>query len=266
METAFVKAMAAVSPFVRATASALTSAGRSLAVLPIPSVEPLKSSVQVSLSEKEKPNVSKNSFVAPTATVEGLVRVNDAASVWYGATISGKGRFGISIGEGSVIGDNASIVGETSIGEDTLIGPNATLLEVTVISPGAVLEPGVLIHKGVSIGSEARIAAGSIVAPDSIIGACEYWAGSPATFERALTEAELAAAKAEIIEIRELASSHALECSKDYLTIMNDLEEDEDRRFRDPDYFQRDLHTDTDSVRGIAVPGRIMNSPIRTNN
>ncbi len=123
------------------------------------------------------PNISKNSFIAPSASVIGNAVLEDNASVWFNVVIRadnaqikiGKNSniqdgsilhvdddfpitiaenvtvghkvmlHGCSIGEGSLIGMNAVVLNGAKIGKNCLIGANALVTENMVVPDGSLV-------------------------------------------------------------------------------------------------------------------------------
>lgn len=126
----------------------------------------------------------RNAFLADTASVTGEVELGHDVSVWYGAAIRGDVAK-ITIGEGTNVQDNATVhcdsgvpntIGDSvtighnaivhgkSIGNGSLIGMHATVLGQTVIgercliAAGAVVPPGLNVPDGhVVMGVPGRI-------------------------------------------------------------------------------------------------------------
>lgn len=150
-------------------------------------------------------------FVAENATLAGSVRLEEGASVWYGAVLrADTGR--IVVGTGSNVQDNAVLhtgpeldivlgrgvsVGHSAvlhgcmIGDGCMIGMHATVLN------GAVIGPGCLIAAGALVPERAQIPAGSLVM------------GVPGKVVRPVSEEQKAAIAANEAEYRELARQHA---------------------------------------------------------
>ena len=150
-------------------------------------------------------------FVAENATLAGSVRLEEGASVWYGAVLrADTGR--IVVGVGSNVQDNAVLhtgpeldivlgrgvsVGHSAvlhgcmIGDGCMIGMHATVLN------GAVIGPGCLIAAGALVPERAQIPAGSLVM------------GVPGKVVRPVSEEQKAAIAANEAEYRELARQHA---------------------------------------------------------
>ena len=150
-------------------------------------------------------------FVAENATLAGSVRLEEGASVWYGAVLrADTGR--IVVGAGSNVQDNAvlhtgpeldivlgrgvsvghgAVLHGCMIGDGCMIGMHATVLN------GAVIGPGCLIAAGALVPERAQIPAGSLVM------------GVPGKVVRPVSEEQKAAIAANEAEYRELARQHA---------------------------------------------------------
>jgi acetyltransferase-like isoleucine patch superfamily enzyme len=107
--------------------------------------------------EGKEPTISPTAWIAPTATLVGDVRVEDDASIWYGAVLRADFgpiivRPGANIQDGSVIHggmDPITEVGEgvtvghlcvvhgAVLGAEALIGNGATVLDGRDREPGA---------------------------------------------------------------------------------------------------------------------------------
>jgi carbonic anhydrase/acetyltransferase-like protein (isoleucine patch superfamily) len=130
-----------------------------------------------------EPDVSPTAWIAPTATLVGDVRVEDEASVWYGAVLRADfgpiivrrganiqdgsvlhgGPDGTEVGEGATIG-HLCVVHGAKIGTEALIGNGATVLDGAVIgarvlvAAGATVPPGMRVPDGMlAAGVPARV-------------------------------------------------------------------------------------------------------------
>lgn len=132
-----------------------------------------------------KPLSNMRCWVAPCATVVGHVRLEENASVWFGAVLRGdneaivigKGSnvqdlavmhtdpgFPLAVGENCTIGHRAIIHGCT-IGDNTLIGMGATVMNGAIIGKNCLVGAGALISEGKTIpdGSLVLGAPGKVV-------------------------------------------------------------------------------------------------------
>src|ERR1700759_5836933 len=117
--------------------------------------------------EGHEPQVSPTAWIAPTATLIGDVRVEDDASVWYGAVLRADFgpiivRRGANIQDGSVLhGGNDPV---TEIGEGATVG-HLWGVHGAVIGTGALGGNGATVLDGVVVGRRALVAAGGPRAP-----------------------------------------------------------------------------------------------------
>jgi carbonic anhydrase/acetyltransferase-like protein (isoleucine patch superfamily) len=136
--------------------------------------------------EGREPLVSPSAWIAPTATLVGDVRVEDEASVWYGAVLRADFgpiivRRGANIQDGSVLhggGDPACEIGEgatvghlcvlhgTRVGAEALIGNGATVLDGAVIGARALVAAGATVPPGMEV-PDGMLAAG---VPARVVG------------------------------------------------------------------------------------------------
>lgn len=141
----------------------------------------------------KRPQVADDAFLAPTAVLIGDVRVGAGASVWFGAVL--RGDFGaITIGPGSNVQDNAVIhVGAdwpTVVGANVTIGHGAAL-EGCTIGDGAVIGMNATVLPRAVVGDEAFVAAGSVVGEGSEVPPRTLAAGAPARIKKDLSGSSL---------------------------------------------------------------------------
>ncbi|MFA9476923.1 gamma carbonic anhydrase family protein [Phycisphaerales bacterium AB-hyl4] len=113
----------------------------------------------------------KNVYLADTARVRGEVQLGENVSLWYGAVIRGDVA-AVTVGEGTNIQDNAvvhcdsnvpnhigrdvtighsAIVHGKRIGDGTLIGMHATVLGQTEIGKGCLIAAGCVVPPGLIV-------------------------------------------------------------------------------------------------------------------
>mmetsp|Transcript_4856 Transcript_4856/g.9614 ORF Transcript_4856/g.9614 Transcript_4856/m.9614 type:complete len:288 (-) Transcript_4856:707-1570(-) len=153
---------------------------------------------------RDGPAIAPTAFVAPCASIIGAVKVNDDASIWYGAIIRGdqygnpkdrkapKGKQGysVTIGAGSNIQDGAVISANdapTLIESDVTIGHRAQIHSATVCS-NALIGMGAVVMQSAVIESNSYVAAGAVVESGTVVKGGELWVGNPARKLRDLTE------------------------------------------------------------------------------
>src|SRR2546422_7819304 len=154
------------------------------------------------------PQLGRDAYVAPNASVIGRVTLGAEASVWFGSVLRGdvgpievgarsniqdlcvvhvtEGRTGVHIGEDVVIGHRA-LVHECRIEDAALIGMGCVLLDGAVIGRGAIVAAGAVVREG------------QVVPPFGLV------AGVPAEVRRILPETSLEARRAHARHYVELA-------------------------------------------------------------
>lgn len=162
--------------------------------------------------ETNKPIISADVFLAPSASVIGNVEVQSSASVWYGAVVRGD-TAPIELGERSSIGDRAVVHGPSRIASDVTIGPGA-VIDSAEIGSGAVVSAGAIISPGVVIGAGAVVRPSSFLGPGVVAGEGEIWAGVPAQKIDTVSDAERQKISENVERTVALASAHADECGK----------------------------------------------------
>jgi carbonic anhydrase/acetyltransferase-like protein (isoleucine patch superfamily) len=136
--------------------------------------------------EGHAPTVSPTAWIAPTATLVGDVRVEDEASVWYGAVLRADFgpiivRRGANIQDGSVLHGGEDPV--TEVGEGATIG-HLCVVHGAVIGAEALIGNGSTVLDGAVIGSRALVAAGCTVPPGMKIPDGMVAVGTPARIAR----------------------------------------------------------------------------------
>jgi len=161
--------------------------------------------------EGKEPTISPAAWIAPTATLVGDVRVEDEASVWYGAVLRADFgpivvRRGANVQDGSVLHGGRDPV--TEVGAGATIG-HLCVVHGAVIGFEALIGNGATVLDGAVIGSRALVAAGSTVPPGMSVPDSMLAVGTPAKVVREVSGAarEWVDTNPEIY--RELARRHA---------------------------------------------------------
>ncbi|MCP4359123.1 MAG: gamma carbonic anhydrase family protein [Chloroflexi bacterium] len=139
--------------------------------------------------EGKKPKIGKDVFIAPTAVLIGDVEVGDNSSIWFSAVI--RGDFGpIRIGAGCSIQDNVTLhvfaESPTIIHDNVTVGHNS-VLEGCEVGQGTVIGMNATILPFAKIGRQVMVAAGSVIPerleiPDQVLAA-----GVPAKIKKELS-------------------------------------------------------------------------------
>jgi carbonic anhydrase/acetyltransferase-like protein (isoleucine patch superfamily) len=161
--------------------------------------------------EGHEPLVSPSAWIAPTATLVGDVRVEDEASVWYGAVLRADFgpiivRRGANIQDGSVLhggGDPAC-----EIGAGATVG-HLCVVHGTRVGAEALIGNGATVLDGAVIGARALVAAGATVPPGMEVPAGMLAAGVPARVVGELTGGARSWVENNPAVYRELARRHA---------------------------------------------------------
>lgn len=136
--------------------------------------------------------IHPTAFIAPTATVFGHVEIGPEVSVWFGAVLRGDADR-IVLGEGANVQDNAVVHADpgypTLIGANVTIG-HAAVIHGCTIGDGALIGMNATVLNGARIGAEAVIGAGAVVAPGTEIPAGALAVGIPARVVRELNVAD----------------------------------------------------------------------------
>lgn len=140
-----------------------------------------------------RPTVGPACFVAPNAILVGSVRLDEKASVWFGAVLRGDVA-AIRIGATSNVQDGVIIHADpgfpVDIGRGVTIGHAAKLHGCTV-EDGALIGIGATVLDGAVIGKQALIGANALVPPGKVIPERALVMGSPGKIVRMLTDDEV---------------------------------------------------------------------------
>jgi carbonic anhydrase/acetyltransferase-like protein (isoleucine patch superfamily) len=132
-------------------------------------------------------------WVAPNAVLLGKVRLEEEASVWFGAVLRGDNEL-ITVGARSNVQDGAVLHTDPgfplTIGEDCTIGHMA-MLHGCVIGRGSLVGIGSIILNGARIGEECVIGAGALVPEGKEIPPRSMVIGAPGKVVRQLTDDEI---------------------------------------------------------------------------
>ena len=139
-----------------------------------------------------RPVVAPTAFVAETAVVLGDVRIEDGASVWYGAVLRGdKGR--ITVARNANVQDNVVVhAGPGGPEEDTLIGEGTTvghgaIVHSCTVGKYCLVGMGSIILSRARIGDRCIIGAGAVVKEGEVIPERSLVVGVPGKVVRQLS-------------------------------------------------------------------------------
>ena len=133
-------------------------------------------------------------WVAPNASLIGLVRLRSHASIWFGAVLRGDNEW-IEVGENSNVQDNSVIHTDpglpVTIGANVTIGHNVVLHSATV-GHNTLIGMGSTILSGAKIGANCIIGANALITENKEIPANSLVIGQPARVVRQLDDAKRA--------------------------------------------------------------------------
>lgn len=139
------------------------------------------------------PNYEKAAFIAWNAEIAGDVTLEKDVSIWFSATLRAD-IAPILIGEGSNIQDNTAVHIDfdlpTIVGRHVTVGHGAVLHSCT-IGDGSLVGMGAILLGGSEIGEECIIGAGSLVTQGKKFPPRSLIIGSPAKAIKTLTDKEI---------------------------------------------------------------------------
>lgn len=134
-----------------------------------------------------------NFWVAPNAVVIGKVKLEEDASIWFGAVLRGDNEL-ITVGARSNVQDGSVLHTDPgfplTIGEDCTIG-HMVMLHGCTIGRGSLVGIGSIVMNGAKIGDECVIGAGALVPEGKDIPARSMVLGSPGKVVRQLTDEDV---------------------------------------------------------------------------
>lgn len=125
----------------------------------------------------------------------------------------------IKIGNDTVIGDRTTVhvgrntlSGEVSrptlIGDRVIIG-EGSIIHACTIEDNAIVEPGSVVLDGSVVSKDSILKSGSLLRQGARIPSGEVWSGSPAKFERNITEEDKKIASLYLSKMKSLANEHS---------------------------------------------------------
>jgi len=141
----------------------------------------------------KKPTIADSAFVAGTACLVGDVRIEDEASVWFGAVLRGD-EGTITVGSRSNVQDNAVVHSDrgedVSIGEGVTIGHGAIIHGCT-IGKFSLIGMGAIVLSKAHVGERCIIGAGAVVKEKDHIPDGSMVVGVPGKVIKQLTSEQM---------------------------------------------------------------------------
>lgn len=159
-----------------------------------------------------RPHIATDAYIAPNATIIGDVTIGPGASVWYGAVVRGDvGR--IIVGPRTSVQDNVVLHvngrHDTIIGADVTIG-HGVVMEGCEIGDGVMVGMNATVLSGATVGAETLIAAGSVVRENAHVPAGVLVAGVPGVVKGPLGEEMKARLQRGAAHYQQASATHRL--------------------------------------------------------
>lgn len=139
------------------------------------------------------PDIADSAWVADSAQVIGKVRLQDNASVWFGAVLRGDNEW-LTVGEGSNIQDGTVMHSDMgfplTLGRNVTVGHQAMLHGCTVGDDSLIGIKAVVLN-GAKIGRNCLVGAGALVTEGKEFPDGSLIIGSPARVVRELTPQQM---------------------------------------------------------------------------
>lgn len=141
----------------------------------------------------QRPEIAKDTWVAPDANLIGRIVLEEGASVWFGATLRGDNEE-IRIGAGTNVQENT--VMHTDMGYPLTIGAGCTIghkvmLHGCTIGDNSLIGMGATVLNGAKIGKNCLIGAGALITEGKEIPDGSLVMGAPGKVVRTLDEAAI---------------------------------------------------------------------------
>ena len=145
--------------------------------------------------EKNVPEISADSWIAPNAIIIGKVKLEKNSSIWFNAVLRGDIEL-ITIGENSNIQDGSVL--HTDPGYPLTVGKGVTvghmvMLHGCQISDDTLIGIGSIILNNAKIGKNCIVGANTLITENKIIPDNSLVVGSPGRVLRKVTEEEIKA-------------------------------------------------------------------------
>ena len=139
------------------------------------------------------PQIGAGAFIAPTAVIIGDVTIGAGANIWFGAVLRGDMNH-IEIGAKTSIQDNTVIhcneIHPTIVGANVVVG-HAVVMEGCTIGEGSLIGMNATVLSGAVLGENTLVAAAALVRENEQFPARSLLAGVPAQVKAQIKEAHL---------------------------------------------------------------------------
>ena len=158
------------------------------------------------------PRIAHSAWVADSAQVIGRVSLAEGASVWYGAVLRGDTEW-ITIGARSNVQDGSVLHTDIglplTLGEDVTVG-HLVMLHGCTVGDGSLIGIQATVLNGAKIGRNCLVGAGSVVTEGKEFPDNSLIVGSPAKVVRELSPEQAARMRRGALHYVENAQRHRL--------------------------------------------------------
>lgn len=128
------------------------------------------------------PVIDPSAWIAPSAMINGRVKIGARASVWFNCVLRGDSEF-IEVGDETNVQDGSIL--HVDVGYPCILGKRVTLghnaiVHGSVVRDGALIGIAATVLSRCEIGEGALIAAGAVVLEGTIVPPHTLWTGCPA--------------------------------------------------------------------------------------
>lgn len=142
-----------------------------------------------------KPNIAKQSFIAPNATLIGDITIENNANIWFNVVIRAD-MANVHIGENSNIQDGSILHVDDgfplSVGKNVTVG-HKVMLHGCTIEDNSLIGMNAVVLNGAKIGKNCLIGANSLVTEGMVVPDGHLVLGSPAKVIKPLDASHFAA-------------------------------------------------------------------------
>jgi carbonic anhydrase/acetyltransferase-like protein (isoleucine patch superfamily) len=139
----------------------------------------------------KSPKVADTAWVSEFAYVVGDVEIGEYCSIWPGVTIRGDGKKKIVIGNNVNIQEGSVVHGDGMVIEDNVTIGHCVVVHCMRIGEGSLLGSNATVLYSVNLGRQCLIAANSVVLSGTDIPDRSFVAGVPGVIKREVTPSQI---------------------------------------------------------------------------
>jgi carbonic anhydrase/acetyltransferase-like protein (isoleucine patch superfamily) len=135
--------------------------------------------------------VADTAWVSEFAYVVGDVEIGEHCSIWPGVTIRGDGQKKITIGNYVNVQEGSVIHGSGMVIEDYVTVGHSVVVHCDRVGEGSLLGNNCTVLHRATVGKQCLIAANAVVTSDSQIPDRSFVTGIPGTIKRQVTQVQI---------------------------------------------------------------------------